>query len=219
MPIALVENERVVFEVVREYLDKNRIFEVNKILSFIKARFRMASVNITEDGIENLLYSLVKKKLLVEGSKLTSENIFENIRRKIIYDIIVQNPGMHLKKMVEGLEISFNVVIWHLNILQKFDYIKKAKIENKVIYFDSKLDFNEVKIYYFTSNDRSRKIIEYLKLNDFGITKTQLSAELSMHLSTITKFLSYLEEYNIILKETHANKTLYFLNEKYTGIA
>lgn len=219
MPVvALSDNEKLVYEVVREYLNLNRIFEVEKFTSFIKARFRMASINITEEGIESLLYSLIKKNLLVEGSKLTGDNILDNKKRSVIYDIVFQNPGIYLKKIVDGLEISFNVVIWHLNILHKFEYIKKAHIENKVIYFDSKLNFNEVEIYYFTSNDRSRRIIEHLKLNDIGITKTQLSTDLNMHLNTISKLLGYLEEYNIITKENDAGKTLYFLNEKYGSI-
>ena len=169
MPITLQENEKIVFDVVREYLDKNRTFEIQKLLSFINSRFRMRSITINNEGIESILKSLVKKNLLVEGSKLTGDNILNNEKRKLIYKHVIQNPGIHLKRIINEIEFSFNVVIWHLNILGKFNFIKKSYIENRAIFYDSKLEFNEVKIYYFTSKDKSKKIIEYLKINDFGI--------------------------------------------------
>ena len=191
----VVEKENLVFDVVREYLDKNRVFEINKILSFIKSRFKMNSININNTGIELILKSLVEKNLLVEGSKLSSEDVLLTEKRNIIYNNIIKNPGTYLNKIIKEVGFSFNVVIWHLGILQKFNYIKKGQIENRSIYYSSDLEFKEVKIYYFyNSNKRSKRIIEYLKINDHGITKTELSSELNMHINTVIKLLENLEE-------------------------
>ena len=54
---------------------------------------------------------------------------------------------------------------------------------------------------------------EYLRINDYGITKTHLSADLGMHHNTISKYLKTLEEFNVIIKRKTVKKTLYFLNE------
>lgn len=74
------------------------------------------------------------------------------------------------------------------------------------------MDFEGVKISYFTSKEKSKKIIDYLKTNNEGTTKTRLSEVLKMHPNTITKYLDSLLEHNIINKEKMSNKTLYFLN-------
>jgi predicted transcriptional regulator len=56
-------------------------------------------------------------------------------------------------------------------------------------------------------------IKEYLKENDYGVTKTHLSMNLGMHHNTITKYLTKFEAFNLILKKKIAKRTLYFLNE------
>ncbi|MFX1477097.1 MAG: hypothetical protein ACFFCI_03095 [Promethearchaeota archaeon] len=213
MPIELSEQEKIVLNVVIEYLNKNRYFNMEKIVSFINARFRMMSININNRGIEEILKSLVNKNLIVEGSKLTSQNLLTSEKRRIIYDFIVQNPGTYFNKIVEELKISNHVVVWHLNMLLKFDFIKSESIEQHKVYFDSKFDLKRSKYAYFSSKEKSKQIIIYLKNNDIGITKSQISADLKIHSNTVSKYLDFLEKIEIIIKKTYSNKTLYFLNE------
>ena len=63
------------------------------------------------------------------------------------------------------------------------------------------------------TDEKSKKIIEYLRSNDFGITKTHLSSDLGMHHNTISKYLKMLEEINVIVRKKTSKQTLYFLNE------
>lgn len=212
MPIDLSREEKIVLTVVQEYLDKNRQFNMEKILPFIVSRFRLASVNINRNGIEDILRSLIQKNLLVEGSKLSHDDILSNLKRNQIYNFILKNPGTYFNRILKELGLSNHIVVWHLNMLVKFTYIKKEVLDNHDIYFDSDLEFEEVKINYFTSKEKSKKIIEYLKVNNSGISKTQLSKDLKMHPNTITKYLETLQEYNIIIKEKRSNKELYFLS-------
>ncbi|MFW9867095.1 MAG: hypothetical protein ACFFEN_13450 [Candidatus Thorarchaeota archaeon] len=213
MPIELSEQEKIVLNIVIEYLNNNRYFNMEKILSFINARFRMMSININNRGIEEILKSLVNKNLIVEGSKLTSQNLLKNEKRRKIYDFIVQNPGTYFNKIIRELKISNHVVVWHLNMLLKFDFIKSESIEQHEVYFDSNFDLKRSKFTYFSSKEKSKQIITYLKNNDIGITKTQISADLKIHYNTVSKYLEFLEKIEIIIKKTYSNKTLYFLNE------
>ncbi|MFX1316292.1 MAG: hypothetical protein ACFE9T_10540 [Promethearchaeota archaeon] len=208
----LSEQEEIVLSVVREYLNKNRYFNIKNVLPFIQSRFRRASINININGIETILKSLVKKKLIVEGSKLTREEILHNIKRARIYNFIEKNPGTYFNKIVSELNISNHIVVWHLNMLIKFGYIKKDKLEKHDVYFDSEIDFNNVKINYYLSNSKCEKIIGYLHINDTGINKTNLSTNLGMHINTIQKYLTILEEIGVIYKKVQSNNTLYFLN-------
>jgi predicted transcriptional regulator len=215
MAIKLTNKEKIVLNVVQEYLDKNRQFNMKKIQPFINSRFRMASIDISNYGIETILRSLVQKDLLVEGSKLTHEDILFNLKRADIYNFIRKYPGVYFNKIIKELKLSNHIVVWHLNMLLKFNFIKKGLFDKHEIYFDSNLEFENVKIIYITAREKSKKIIEYLKNNDIGVTKTHLSKKLGMHPNTIKKYLNFLEEFNVIFKEKLSKKTLYFLNEVY----
>ncbi len=70
MQIEESEQEKLILKVIEEYLNKNRYFDMSEILPFIISRFRMTSTDINMRRIEEILRTLVKKKIIVEGSKL-----------------------------------------------------------------------------------------------------------------------------------------------------
>jgi predicted transcriptional regulator len=175
----------------------------------------MASININLRGIEEVLKILVNKNLIVEGSKLTKNDILKNVKRKKIFDFIVKNPGTYFNKIVSRLEMSNHVVIWHLSMLLKFKYIKTENLDNHEIYFEFDFNLKNIKFNYFTSKDKSRLIINYLKNNDIGITKTKISTDLKIHINTAIKYLDFLEDFNVVTRKHLSKKTLYFLNEDF----
>ncbi|MHA1148829.1 MAG: hypothetical protein ACTSR8_11375 [Promethearchaeota archaeon] len=65
-------------------------------------------------------------------------------------------------------------------MLIKFGFIKKERIDNHEIFSDVRINSNKVKMHYYVSKEKSKKIIDYLKENDIGITKTQISSELNL---------------------------------------
>ncbi len=215
MLIELLEQEKIVLDVVKEYLDKNRYFNLNEIIPFIVARFRTASRNINISGIEEILRSLIKKNMIVEGSKLSIDDVLRNQKRKLIYEFIVANPGVYFNRILRELKFSNHVVVWHLKILLKFKFIKKDNFEDHDIYFDSTYNLKNKKLRYLTSKEKSRKIIEYLKEFDYGVTKSQLSNELKMHNNTITKYLEMFEQVNIVFKKKISKRNIYFLTEDF----
>ncbi|KKM68074.1 hypothetical protein LCGC14_1464560 [marine sediment metagenome] len=215
MPVELLKQEKIVLTVVQEYLNKNRFFNIKKILPFIHARFKLASININLRGIEELLKSLAEKKLIVEGSKLYKDDILNNLKRRKIYDFIKENPGTYFNKIVGNLSFSNHVVVWHLSILLKFNFIKAERIENHEVYFEFNFDLKNSTLKYFISKEKSKRIIQYLKANDIGITKTKISTNLNIHINTTSKYLDSLERLNVIIKKNLSKKILYFLNEEF----
>jgi len=215
MRVKLLEQEKIVLGVVQEYLNKNRQFDLENIVPFIKSRFRLSSVNINYNGIITILESLAKKKMIVEGSKFTRDDVLKNEKRRKIYYYIIEIQCAYFNKIVKDLSISNHVVVWHLSMLLKFDFIQKATLENHEVYFNSEVHFESIKKECYSTKEKSEVILNYLKQNNIGITKTQLSLDLNMHLNTVTKYLLSLEKFNIISKETISKKILYFLNEDY----
>lgn len=210
----IANNEQTVLDIINEYLDKNRYFNANDIVPFISSRFAKSGINVNVNGIKTILKSLVEKNVIVEGSKLTRDEILTNLNRNKIYEYIQKNPGINFNKIVSSLNLNIPVVEWHLNILIKFNFIIKEKIDNLDVYFDLNIEPEDRMILYFISKDKSKQIIDFLKINQEGITKYQISEQLNMHSTTVTKYTERLHEYKILNKMSLPNKTLFFLNIK-----
>jgi len=211
----LLNNEEIVYNIVLDYLNQNRPFRISEILPYIISRFTKASVNINENGVKEILRSLIKKNLLVEGSVLTRNELIQNPKRRQIFYIVRDNPGIIFNRIVKKSNFSNYIVYWHMSILLKFGCIEKEMVGKHQIFFDSKVNVEDAKAAYYLSKKKSIQIIKYLRNNDVGITKTQLSKKLEMHINTVTKYLINLEKIKIINRELLSNKILYFLNEEY----
>ncbi len=185
-----------------------------KLTSYNLFGIRLSSINISNEGVRKILISLTNKKLIVEGSKLIRSEILNNEKRKDIYDFIINNPGTYFNKILHELNYSNHIVVWHLNMLLKFDFISKKILENHEIYFDATTELGDISSTYFTKKEKSQKIINFMKKDNLGITKTNLSQELNMHMNTLAKYLILLEKYDVIVKKKIDNNNLYFLSEK-----
>jgi predicted transcriptional regulator len=128
MAVELVEEEEVVLNFVHEYLNKNRLFIIEDILPFLNSRIKLSSINISSEGVRKILVSLTNKKLIVEGSKLIKNEILNNKKRKDIYEFVVENPGTYFNRIVHDLHLSNHIVVWHLNMLLKFEFITKEML-------------------------------------------------------------------------------------------
>ncbi|MHA1489566.1 MAG: hypothetical protein ACTSRI_07920 [Promethearchaeota archaeon] len=202
---------------IQEYLNKNRCFTIDNIIPFINVGLKKYSNNINYAGIREILKSLIKKKQIVEGSKLIKDEILNNENRKKIFNYISKNPGVYFNRVAKKLDLSNYILAWHIKILLKFNFIRSEEIENHEVFFNLNLQSDPDKDYLLSliSKEKVRKIIKFLKYNQEGCSKTQMSKALHMHSTTIANYVEKLDKYGILLKKRLANKTLFFFNEKY----
>ena len=214
MTQTILEYENIVFETIQAYLNKNRIFDMKKIIPYLISKFaKSKKIKINNKGIHKILISLANKKMIIDGSKFTKKDVLISPRRKKIYGYIKENPGTYRNKIAYELKMPTSPVFWHLTVLTKFNFIKKTIIDNHYVYFDSNIDLKNISKLYLISKGKSKEIINYLKINNCGIARTKLSRDLKIHYSTLKKYIKSLEELNIISKEKRSNKILYFLEE------
>lgn len=211
---SLETQEEIVLNVVQEYLDKNRNFNMNRILPFINARFRNTTINVNNEGISRILKSLLEKKLILEGSKLTKFEILSIPKRKRIFEFVLKNPGTYHREIAQELRFANHVITWHLKMLVKFNFIKKTPIENKEIYYHYDLDFKYAIRYYYLRHKKIKIIINYLKPLNNEVSKTNISKNTGIHITTTGKYLKILESLNILVKKEKSNKKVYSLNLK-----
>ncbi len=214
MSRTLLTEEKTVLKLVQEYIKENRYFKADEIVSYINSRFAKGSTNINDVGIKNILQSLVKKNLIVDGSKLTREDVLLNENRRKIYEYISLNPGTYFSKIFKELNLNIPVVGWHINILNKFGYIRKKKISNHEVYFASSENQDLDEAIHLVGKEKGQKIVEYFLQYNEGVTQTQLCRKLGMHSNTITKYVRKLEKSGLLIKKKLSNKKLYFLDEE-----
>ena len=94
---------------------------MEKIIPYLNNRLAKLGCNLNSNGLRVMLNSFIKKNLIVEGSKITKNELFLNSNRKKIYEYIKGHPGIYLNELVNTLNLSIFIVNWHLNILLKFN--------------------------------------------------------------------------------------------------
>jgi predicted transcriptional regulator len=147
---------------------------------------------------------------------LTREEVLLNSNRRNIYEYIKENPGTYSNKIVNSLDLSTFLVNWHIDMLLKFDFIRKERIGNFDAFYDLNTNPEYDEVIHIISRDKCSKIIEHLKENDGGCTKYQLTKELGMHPNTITKYVNKIDEFGLLVSNRYSNKVLYKLDmEKY----
>ncbi|MBY9005958.1 MAG: winged helix-turn-helix transcriptional regulator, partial [Candidatus Lokiarchaeota archaeon] len=122
-------------------------------------------------------------------------------------------------KLVKNLNLNSNVIIWHLKILEKFNYIQKTLIDNRMIYFKHNMNLSKVQKIYFLKKKEIKRILNFFKENNSGVTKTRLAESLNMHYNTLKKYVNKLEKLSLIKKLEKQNSIVYCLNlKKYNDI-
>ena len=183
---------------------------MKKVLSLIHSRLKLMDININQNGIENILKTLIKKNCIIEGSSISKNNILNNDKRKDIYEHILDYPGSFFNEIKRNLNICTQVLIWHINMLVKFKLIKKKMLENHVIYYSSYIRHTKAEKHHYIR--KCIDVIDLLKNNNKGFSKTGLAEELNMHYNTLKKYIEKLEDYSLLVKKQKSRNVVYFLN-------
>lgn len=210
--LGLTLEESQILTLVEEFLNKNRVCYKPDLVSFIKNRNFQEDNGLNHKGIKHILDSLVAKHMIVEGSKVTRKTILSNLNRSSIYEEIMNNPGMYLNKLSKNLGLSISLTNWHLNILLRFNMIRKQESNNQIAYFDSELPSENDYILQVISRAKCSEIIEFLKLNSNGCTQSQIVKTLRMHHTTVNKYLEILNDNQLTNLKTVNKKSFYYLN-------
>ena len=205
--------EKEVIRTINSYLEENKTFKVKEIIPYISSQISKKNLNLNQNGVKIILSKLLKKRIIVEGSKMIKSDILDNSKRRAIYEYIEQNPGSIFNVIMKELHISNYELLWHLKMLERFGFIKEDTFHEHTAYFAVEVSPQEMNKQYILNKPKSKQILSYLGENNIGITKTKIAEDLSMHFNTVDKYLNLLENIGVIIKENKTNKTLYFLKK------
>ena len=136
--------------------------------------------------------------------------------RRLIFDYISDNPGVHLRKISRDINIHLSTLRYHLDYLETKGLIASQKENNLKIYFASgKLNPLEKKLTLLLQQKRFRDIILVI-IGSHEPTSSEIAEELSMNPSTTSKYINILEERKVISHEKIGREKRYHIDNEET---
>ena len=193
---SLEDLESVVFSIVKEYLTKKTFFSINDIIEFVTNRV-ILNPNINRNKTELIIKSLIKKRVIIPGTRLMKNNIIENPTRNEIFNYINSKPS-NINEIMRALNIGSNQALWHLSCLEKFQFVRSEKLNNHRIFFkfDSNPKFD--KFHYYLNKDLVQIIITFMKEENKVFKITEIVDGLKKNHSTVKKYLDILKNLKLI---------------------
>jgi predicted transcriptional regulator len=204
--------DNTVLQLVEEFLSKKPFFSVPDIVVFINNRVK-SNPYINKARIEVVIKSLIKKRVIIPGTKLMKNNLIENPTRKKIFDYIKKNPAININQIMKHQNIGSNQALWHLSALEKFQFIRSRKISNRRIFFkmNSNQKFDE--LYYYLRAEIVLEIIRFMEKEKIALKITDIADGLKKNHNTIKKYLDILVSLKLIKIEKDKTRNLYQLNQ------
>ncbi|MFX0009153.1 MAG: hypothetical protein ACFE9R_02455, partial [Candidatus Hermodarchaeota archaeon] len=191
--------QSIVCGLIEEYLKKKPFFSIEDIVVFINNRVR-ANPDLNRNSIEIIIKKLIKKRILIPGTRLMKNNIIEHPIRNEIYNYIRKTPS-NVNEIMKAINIGGNQALWHLSCLEKFRFTRSKKIENQRIIFEYDSDPDLDELYYYLNQEIVREIINLLKKEDKSLKITEIASILKGNYNTIKKYLEILKNLKLITIE------------------
>ncbi|VVB65088.1 MarR family protein [uncultured archaeon] len=134
--------------------------------------------------------------------------------RKLIFDYISDNPGVHLRKISRDMNIHLSTLRYHIDYLEIKGLITYQKEDNLKLYFVcGKLNPHEKKLASLLQQKRFRDILIAI-LDSHELTSSKIAEKLSMNRSTASKYINILEKREIISHKKIGREKLYQINDE-----
>ncbi len=142
------------------------------------------------------------------------EKVLLNDTRRRIYEHILDNPYTHLREIVRELNISISSATWHLRILEKAGLVGKMKVGNRLVFYPTGMEEEDLIVVATLNNERASKIVNYLlKVGEAHLRK--ISRDLNMNVETVRYNVRKLESMGIVTSKEKGNRIVYTINPKF----
>jgi len=200
-----------------------------QIVEDVKPEISIVQVVIVGVVTLLMLYSIIKEIIFKILSKLfdflsvlvvgvggfinlhDKDGVLLNDLRRKIYEYILENPGVHLREIQRRFNVSLSSVTWHLKMLEKAGLIKSAKFRNKLVYYPTGMNKEDLLLMLTLNNKIARSIVEYIaKVGETHLRK--IAKDLDLNVETVRYHLKRLERGGVLISKEIDNKIVYTLN-------
>jgi predicted transcriptional regulator len=201
-----------VIEIAEEIMSKNKVLNAEILYNIAKKRLR-----IPRNGLLFIIQFLINKKILIEGSKFSRETVLLNRTRRGIYNYIRMNPGVHFsilrRKALSEESGSSGQLVWHLEMLLKFNYINKIKVGNYTVFVPFEMDEDTGKLIFLMRDRITNKILNLLAGKGIFI-KSEIYKELEEKREDVYYRIKNLLNHNVISLSKKSDKEILIDSQK-----
>lgn len=135
--------------------------------------------------------------------------------RNQIYNLVKSSPGLHFRELKRQTDLAIGSLQYHLDILEKFNFIKTKRKGKFVRYFPFAFEENveEERLLALLRDNNIKKICLVL-LTKRRVTNKRLAKLLELSPSTVSFHLKKLQEAELIRKKQMGRKTIFELTDK-----
>ena len=142
------------------------------------------------------------------------QDVLELETRRKIYDLINQNPGIHLSKISQILKMRTSLVEYHLNYLEKHGIVTADKETGYSRYFiKGKIGIEDKKYLFILRQKTVLEIILFLLKNDFSPHKKILE-NVKVSASTLSYHLNKLLKKGIVKLNRYGDNKGYYIENR-----
>ena len=141
------------------------------------------------------------------------EILLENSKRKRIYEFIKNNPGFHLRELQRRLEIPLSSLEYHVDYMVRHQVIYKEKEGLYARYFAQQPTREELKLISALRHEKLREIVAIV-LEENDVKFQDLKDYLDLPSSTLSYYLKYLTDHNILAKQQIAHMVVYSIDSQ-----
>jgi predicted transcriptional regulator len=138
------------------------------------------------------------------------QELLEHERRRVIYQYLRRNPGLHLRELHRRLEIPLSSLNYHLNYMVRYQILNKEEDGHVQRYFTVSLSQRDKELISLLRQKRIREIV-LLVLTHTKIKFQQLLDTMKLPPSTLSYYLSRLIDHHLLQRHHIGRETLYTL--------
>jgi hypothetical protein len=199
-------NVQRIIEIAKELIKQNKVLKLKRLYNLA-----VRSLDISTGDILKVIQFLNNKKILLDGSKHTKDTILLNLYRKKIYSVIQKFNGATFSFLREKVFTerfgSAGQLIWHLNMLLKFKYIKKIKVGNYSLFLPIDIDDDFGKLCFFMKDELYSNIIKLFIIKE-KFKKPDIYKEINFKRENVNYRLKILMENKILVYYDESTKEI-----------
>ncbi|MFX1454010.1 MAG: winged helix-turn-helix transcriptional regulator [Promethearchaeota archaeon] len=160
-------------------------------------------------------YFIKRRNHIPQGrSYLSLSDVFENDNRIALINYILKNPGIHHNELQRKCDLQKGQLQWHLDVLLKYNIIKKEKYGQFTIYFPitTSFDAQDYLENLIAKSETTSKILTLIKENP-GINSSEISRILNLSRNTIKYHVDKLTENDLISTKEKGRKIELYIKQ------
>jgi len=184
--------ERKILAIVDRLIKMNQPVKIKDLFKIAKRELKFPS-----EEIERAIWKLISKKYIVNGTKITKTVVLENKNRQEMLRLIFNKPSIHIRDIRSALNIGAYLTAWHLQILEKFGFIRKKTEKNQILVFPAHLKEEYEDVFRVLNDETVFEINEFIFERE-SVYLSEIIEKFKFDAKTAQSYLNVLSSVNLV---------------------